>query len=210
MSKFGFYKSDADNDRNLIEQLLIENNEFNGVDCHFLPKSDVNLDKLFGEASEERFSEAFIMPLILENPDGFSGGGENMFSKFGMNLDFTDSLSIGMLHFKNITGIDAPLIGDVIYIEMMNKFFSISYVNPRTMFYNSGQLYVYKMDVTALKYDGENFDTGNDEVDNAAPTTNSPFIEDDNDIIDDAAEKDDLFQDWDEVENINDTDDDDE
>jgi len=205
MSRFGLYSNDSSGDRALLESLIRENNECFGIDTYFLPRTEVNLNKLFGEAMKDKFDSAHRMPLIMENPDGF-GGGEQLYNKFGMNFSYADSLSIGMKHFQSITNLTQPQIGDIIFIPMMDKFFEITYVNNRTIFYQNGQLYVFRMDVQIFKYDGADIDTGVNEVDDNIPTTDSPFVEDDNDIVDDFIEKNDLISDWDEVNDTNDLD----
>lgn len=205
-NRFGFYTNDSSNDRSLMESLIRENNQWFGFTSYFLPKEYVNLDKIFGEAMQQKFEDAYEMELITESHDGFQSG-EQLYNKFGMNLSFTSDLYIGIEHFQDITGMTQPIVGDIIFIPMFNKFFEITNVNDRYTFYQNGKLYVFKMDVEMLRSDGsDNINTGIDIIDDAAPTDDDGFLETDNDLIDDEELKEELFQDWEELLDVNDDD----
>lgn len=202
MSIFNFFGNDASNERRLLESVIREHNKGYGPDCYYMKRTNIDVNKIFGEDNEAMFESAFKLPLILENPESW-GGGQQLFNKFGMNFTFTQSLSIGMEHFRDETSLDQPIEGDLIYIPMMNKFFEVGYVNPYTTYYETGQLFVFKMDVHEFMFNGEGINTGVDDVDDNKPIYDSSFIEDDNDVIDDEELKNEIINDWDEVDDIN-------
>lgn len=200
-SRFNFYNTDASNDRNLLDELLTELDEVIGVTCYYIQATRSNVDKIFGESDKVEYNDAWEIELVLENPDGFDGG-EQLYNKFGMNFTYTQSLSCGMKHFEDVTDLTQPAIGDLIYIPMKDKFYEINYVNNRTIFYQNGQKFVFRMDVQDFRFNGETIDTGIDEIDDNVPTTSDPYVENDNDIIDNIELEQDLIQDFDELEDI--------
>lgn len=202
-NRFGRFVNDSSNDRALLESLIRENNECHGFPAYYLPKEYVNLDKIFGEAMQQKFENAYYMDLITESHGGFQGG-EKLYNKFGINMNFTSDLYIGIEHFQDITDMTEPVIGDIIFIPMFDKFYKITNVNNRYNFYQSGKLYVFKIDVEVLMSDSSDYiNTGVDEIDDAIPTDTDGFIETDNDIIDEEELKEELFQDFDEIYDIN-------
>ena len=76
-------------------------------------------------------------------------------------------------------------------------------LEDRVAIVTGGGAGIGRMTALRLARDGAKVAIVDIDVDDYVPTTDSPFIEDDNNIIDDAEEKEDLIQDWDELDDIN-------
>ena len=60
-----------------------------------------------------------------------------------------------------------PNEGDLIYFPLMNSFFEIQFVEDQEPFFQLGNLPVYKLKATKFEYSSEQFNTGNDDIQDA-------------------------------------------
>jgi len=180
-------------EQNLVEDLVIESIKIYGVDGYYLPRTDVNLDKIYGEDTSMIFDDALELELYIKSFDGFQGQ-EDFLSKFGLQIDesitfvvaqkrFTQSLKPSFLteygyNFKNEDGeylldeqsynyanILRPREGDLIWIPMLNYMYEIKFTENIENFFQLGKLYTYEMRCDRYEYSSERIDTGVADID---------------------------------------------
>ena len=85
-------------EQNLVEDLVIESIKIYGVDGYYLPRTHVNLDKIYGEDASMLFDDALEMELYVKSFDGFAGQ-EDFLSKFGLQIDESVTFVISQKRF---------------------------------------------------------------------------------------------------------------
>ena len=180
-------------EQNLVEDLVIESIKIYGVDGYYLPRTDVNLDKIYGEDASMIFDDALELELYIKSFEGFQGQ-EDFLSKFGLQIDesitfvvaqkrFTQSLKPSFIteygyNFKNEDGdhlldeqsydyanILRPREGDLIWIPMLNYMYEIKFTENIENFFQLGKLYTYEMRCDRYEYSSERIDTGVADID---------------------------------------------
>lgn len=180
-------------EQNLVEDLVIESIKIYGVDGYYLPRTDVNLDKIYGEDASMIFDDALELELYIKSFEGFQGQ-EDFLSKFGLQIDesitfvvaqkrFTQSLKPSFTteygyNMKNEDGdhlldeqsydyanILRPREGDLIWIPMLNYMYEIKFTENIENFFQLGKLYTYEMRCDRYEYSSERIDTGVAEID---------------------------------------------
>ena len=180
-------------EQNLVEDLVIESIKIYGVDGYYLPRTDVNLDKIYGEDASMIFDDALELELYIKSFEGFQGQ-EDFLSKFGLQIDesitfvvaqkrFTQSLKPSFTteygyNMKNEDGdhlldeqsydyanILRPREGDLIWIPMLNYMYEIKFTENIENFFQLGKLYTYEMRCDRYEYSSERIDTGVADID---------------------------------------------
>ena len=164
-----------------------------GIDIKFFPKTLNDLDKLFGEDPTSSLDSVYDLTVYFDNVDSFNLGNE-AFGLGGFTSTYTWSLYIEQQRFTNETEINEPLIGDIVFIPTINKWFEITYVNPRSEFFTHGKLYVYKMEIKEWQYSGEDINVSDDEI---TLPDDSNYVEPDNDVIDQQEKEEAIIEDFD-------------
>lgn len=154
----------ANNEQNLVEDLVIETIKIHGVDVLYLPRTIVNKDVLFGEDPLSRFSSVKPIEMYMENVQSFSGQ-QDILGKFGLEVQDAASFVVSKKRFQKETGMVRPLEGDIIYFPLTKGFFEIKYVEHESPFYNLGKNYVFKLSTELFQFSEERFNTGEEEVD---------------------------------------------
>jgi len=85
-------------EQSLVEDLIIESIKIYGVDGYYLPRTHVNLDKIYGEDASMLFDDALEMELYIKSFDGFMGQ-EDFLSKFGLQIDESVTFVISQKRF---------------------------------------------------------------------------------------------------------------
>ena len=181
-------------EQNLVEDLVIESIKIYGVDGYYLPRTHVNLDKIYGEDALMIFDDALELELYIKSFDGFAGQ-EDFLSKFGLQIDesitfvvaqkrFTQSLKPSFIteygyNFKNEDGeylldeqlydyadILRPREGDLIWIPMLGYMYEIKFTENIENFFQLGRLYTYEMRCDRYEYSSERIDTEVTDIDN--------------------------------------------
>jgi len=181
-------------EQNLVEDLVIESIKIYGVDGYYLPRTHVNLDKIYGEDASMLFDDALELELYIKSFDGFQGQ-EDFLSKFGLQIDesitfvvaqkrFTQSLKASFVteygyNFKNEDGeylldeqlydyadILRPREGDLIWIPMLGYMYEIKFTENIENFFQLGRLYTYEMRCDRYEYSSERLDTEVADIDN--------------------------------------------
>ena len=85
-------------EQSLVEDLIIESIKIYGVDGYYLPRTHVNLDKIYGEDASMLFDDALEMELYVKSFDGFQGQ-EDFLAKFGLQVDESVTFVISQKRF---------------------------------------------------------------------------------------------------------------
>jgi hypothetical protein len=85
-------------EQNLVEDLIIESIKIYGVDGYYLPRTHVNLDKIYGEDASMIFDDALEMEFYIKSFDGFMGQ-EDFLSKFGLQVDESITFVVSQKRF---------------------------------------------------------------------------------------------------------------
>jgi hypothetical protein len=198
--RFKFYDKDFHKEAELNRSLTDEAIEKFGNRCYFLPRTQPNEDLIFGEDNTSTFDSATELILLLDGVDTWNSGND-LFSKFGITADHTITAFIEMRRFERMVAERTqPVEKDFIYIKIMNKWFEVKYVNDREEWYESGQLYAYKMELKLLQYSHEPISTGVQDVDNNLPS-NSTVIEDENTTVDEFDTENNVIENFDDILN---------
>jgi len=85
-------------EQSLVEDLIIESIKIYGVDGYYLPRTHVNLDKIYGEDASMLFDDALEMEFYIKSFDGFMGQ-EDFLSKFGLQIDESVTFVVSQKRF---------------------------------------------------------------------------------------------------------------
>ena len=85
-------------EQSLVEDLIIESIKIYGIDGYYLPRTHVNLDKIYGEDASMLFDDALEMELYVKSFDGFMGQ-EDFLAKFGLQIDESVTFVISQKRF---------------------------------------------------------------------------------------------------------------
>jgi hypothetical protein len=181
-------------EQNLVEDLIIEAIKIYGVEAYYLPRTHVNLDKLYGEDASMKFDDAIHLELYIKTFDGFVGQ-EDFLSKFGLQIDesinfvvaqkrFDQALKTSMLteygynlkledgnEILNEVAYDyesilRPREGDLIWLPMAGYMYEIKFTENIENFFQLGKLYTHEIRCERYRYSNEKIDTDVQEIDN--------------------------------------------
>lgn len=163
-----------DGEQSLIEDLIIESIQIRGFDVLYLPRTFVNLDRLFGEDTLSQYQSAHMIEVYMETDEGWDGNSE-FFSKFGIVVRDKATLVMSKRRWEETVKANAPVLqlpnrpaeGDLIYFRPTDSMFEVTYVEHLSPFLQIGSLPIYKLEVQLFTFSSEEFDTGEDDLDEA-------------------------------------------
>jgi hypothetical protein len=85
-------------EQSLIRDLVIESIKIYGIDGYYLPRTHINLDRIYGEDSSMIFDDAIEMELYVKSYDGFMGQ-QDFLSKFGLQIDESITFVVSQKRF---------------------------------------------------------------------------------------------------------------
>jgi hypothetical protein len=160
----------------LVEDLVIEAMQINGMDVYYLPRTSRDeVDMLYGEDPLKEYRTAHAIEMYLENVTGMDGEGD-FISKFGLEIRDEVTLLVARRRFAMSVPLPRAREGDLIYIPLIQNFFEISFVeheNDQAMFYTlgrgrGGNVYVYALKLKQFVFSEEIISTGVQEIDSQA------------------------------------------
>lgn len=178
MPTTNFYFNNFQNsmEQRLVEDLIIESIKIYGVEVYYMPRTFVNEDLLFDEATLSKFDYAYPIEMYIKSVDGFEGDGDFL-SKFGLEIRDTVTLTVAMRRFEEEIqdtdttdvgddyGVGRPAEGDLIYLPLNGKIFEVKFVEHEAVFYQMGSLQMYDLRCELWEYSHERLDTGIPEID---------------------------------------------
>jgi hypothetical protein len=88
-------------EQSLIEDLIVEAIKIYGIEAYYLPRTHVNLDKLYGEDALMYFDDAISLELYVKSYDGFMGQ-QDFIAKFGLQIDESITFTMAQKRFNQI------------------------------------------------------------------------------------------------------------
>jgi len=170
MPRNQYFSLGATSEKNLYEDIVVEGLRIYGHDVYYLPRSIINEDGIFNEASLSEFGEAFQIEMYVENIDGFEGEGD-LLSKFGLEMRDQMSLVVSNRRWEQLVGRFQPVPearpqeGDLIYFPLVKGLFQIQYVEEESPFYQLQNIPTFKLKCELFEYSNEAIDTGIGEID---------------------------------------------
>lgn len=172
-------------DRNNNESLLYKGAtdelvEIFGIDFKYLPKTLVKPDYIFGEDTLKEFNSHRDVTFFIENYEQYDGI-DDMFSKFGFEVDNRLMLLISQTRFKEYTDLDEPQNDDLIFHPNSQKIFRITHYDVNENFYQfNGDPDRFRITCELHTPSYEEYDTNIDEVDQLTddPETNNDLEKD--------------------------------
>jgi hypothetical protein len=160
-----------------------------GHPVFYLPRTSLNIDKLHGEDYLSSFEKSYEMTMDLGDVAAFTAGSSST-NIYGADFLMQQGFTIEIEAFKFYTGgeIEKPVIRDILYVPLFNKFFKIQGFDDinREDYKTHGYDLCYHIEVEVWTYSHESINTGNIEVDSNIPTRDdSQYIEDQNDTNED-------------------------
>jgi len=156
-------------DQKLIENIIIESIKVYGIDLHYMPRTLVNEDKIFGEDRISQFNSSKVIEMYIKNVDGFEGEG-TFVSNFGLEVRDQITLTVSKRRWTELA-IEGgnrdkePQAGDLIYFPLTDGLFQILDVQSTNTFYQTGALQTFDLVCELFQYGDEKIDTGIEEID---------------------------------------------
>lgn len=163
MSTFNFFGDNAENEYQIFNDNTFEMIEMYGIPIKYIPRTEVDMDDLFGEDDVAIYDNAIELKMYLE--DHMSFEGSDFFSKFGLEVDDTIKLKIQQDYMREQLSNSEPEIGDLIKFEFSKDLFEISYIEDEEMFYLAGKTTIYTISAKRFEYSGEQIQTGDEDID---------------------------------------------
>jgi hypothetical protein len=160
---------DSTAEQRLVNDLTIETIRSMGRDMIYIPRNYVNIDELFGEDIQNKFTDAYTIEMYIKNVMQFDGQAD-VISKFGINITDRVTLILSRTRFQQeVTTKDSeivyPRVGDLVYFPLSGSLFEINNVNKRDPFYQFGALTTYTLDCELFTYSNEEISTGITDID---------------------------------------------
>lgn len=156
-------------EQSLIENLIIESIKIYGIDVHYLPKTLIAKDDIYGEDAQSEYNKNYYVEMYIKNVEGFAGQGDFL-SKFNVEIRDEITLTIARRTFEDeiayAESFDRPREGDLIFLPLNNKIFQVKFVEHEPVFYQMGALQMYDLKCELFEYSNEKFATGIELIDN--------------------------------------------
>lgn len=140
--------------QNLHSILVRECIQMRGVECYYIRRSIVKLDRIFGEDVNSRFDNAYRFATYINNYDSYEAQNE-FFSKFGVQANDELTIVVEPTLFKEQTDGDFPKEGDLFFFKTDNALFEITYVDKNKPFLQYGNNAVLTITAQKFIYSGE-------------------------------------------------------
>lgn len=189
-------------EQRLIDSLVIEQIGIYGIDLMYMPRENINLDRLLHEATKDVFRLAMSIPMYIKSFDGYDNSIE-VLSKFGVRS--SDELTLVMSrsqwstyyapYVKSLYNAQSgrpvgaqddpldgqtsrrPKEGDLIYFPYDGGMFEVKYVQFDQPFFQLGKGYVFELQCEKFEYSGEDFMTGVPEIDSTSERSEFPMLQ---------------------------------
>lgn len=153
------YELDNSNEHDLYQSMYDESIQIRGSNVFYIVRTVEHEDFLFGEDVLSSFSEHYEIEMYLEDIEEFGGQGD-MLSKFGFTIEDQMTFNVSKTRFIEITGLDMPNEGDLIYLPMSKHLFEIKYVEHERQFYPLMNNMAFQINCELFRYNQQEFETG--------------------------------------------------
>lgn len=156
------YFSNYNGEQDLVEGVTIEVIQAMGIDCIYIPREYLSIDRIFGEDPGSYFEKAYTVEMYMQNYKGFEG--TDVITQFGLEIKDRVYLVLARKRFKQeVTdknqSLSRPREGDLIYFPPSKSLFEINFVEHENPFYPLGRLYSYFITAELFTYSYEKINT---------------------------------------------------
>ena len=161
-SYFNHYN--AVNEQDLIDSLVIESIQAQGIDVAYIPRSQADIDYLYNEDPNNIFASHTTIEMYPIFVDGFDG--DQLMSVFGDEFKKSGTFVVSKTRFgQEFVDFIRPREGDLIFMPITNALLEIKFVEHESPFFEKGKQYVYELKTQAFEYSYEQIDTQDPELD---------------------------------------------
>lgn len=144
----------AANEQNLIDELVIESIQTQGLDVAYISREQVDVDYLYNEDPTNIFSTYQTIEMFPVFVDGFDG--DQLMSVFGDEFKKSGTFVVSKTRFKEMfPTFVRPREGDLIVMPITNAVLEIKFVEHESPFFEKGKQYVYELKTQAFEYSYE-------------------------------------------------------
>ena len=169
-------------EKNLYEDLIIEQLKIYGQDTYYLPREEITKDSVLGNTTD-KFTDAYAIEMYVEDVNGFAGQGD-LVGKFGLEVRDELTLVVARRTFEvlvdntsNTLSINRPREGDIIWLERFKKFFQIDFVEDEDPMYQINDLPIFKLKCSMWEYASESVETGVGDIDSRLDSVTMDVLE---------------------------------
>ena len=167
-TNFYFNNFTSSFEQDLISDLVLESIKIYGLDVFYIPKREVEKDKLYGEDALVEYNASYMIDMYVKNVDGFEGEGDFL-SKFNIEIRDQITFTVSRRNFESEVAefeiFKRPQEGDLIFFPLNNKIFQIKFVEHEPVFYQIGSLQMYDLKCELFEYSNEILNTGIEKID---------------------------------------------
>ena len=167
-TNFYFNNFTSSFEQDLISDLVLESIKIYGLDVFYIPKREVEKDKLYGEDALVEYNDSYMIDMYVKNVDGFEGEGDFL-SKFNIEIRDQITFTVSRRNFESEVALyenfGRPQEGDLIFFPLNNKIFQIKFVEHEPIFYQIGSLQMYDLKCELFEYSNEILNTGIEKID---------------------------------------------
>lgn len=154
----------AQNEQNLIQDLVDESIYQRGLEVLYIPRSQDNIDYLYNEDPSQYYASFTKMAMWPAFVDGFDG--QELMSMFGSEFQKNATFILSKRKFSEwLPTFTRPREGDLIFMPVTNAILEIKYVEHESPFFEKGKQYVYELKCEAFEFSHEDISTGDTEFD---------------------------------------------
>ena len=166
-------------EQSLVQSLVEEAVKIHGIDAVYIPRKNTKIDLIYHEDVLANFEDFYNIELYIKNIDSFDGD-QDIFKKFGLELNNQITFSISRSSFYKIAGkeLDRPREGDLIYLPMSTAtgLYEIKFTKEDSINFNLGEFYIYDIQCELYTPANEDINTGIDEIDEAGSSSESMVL----------------------------------
>lgn len=148
MARSTYFTNGIRSEQLLYEDLIIESIKIYGIDAYYIPRRITDEDPILNDSLKSIFDSSYPLEMYLDTNTAFGGEGE-LFAKFGLEIREQADFIIAQRRWDQDVGRylqRVPMEGDLVWFPTSGSLFIIKFVeDEEPMFYQLGQLYVYKL-----------------------------------------------------------------
>ena len=171
MARSVYFSNGVRSEQLTYEDIIVESISIYGQDFYYIPRTLVGKDEILGEDRLSQFKYAYGIEMYLESSSGFEGQGA-FIQKFGLMMEQSATLTVARRKWEQLVGQhglsilpNRPAEGDLLFFPLTGGLFEIKFVTHQDPFYQTGKLYVYKLQVELFQYSSEHIQTGIKQID---------------------------------------------
>jgi hypothetical protein len=163
---FNYFKTNKP-EHKLLDSLTAENVKLTGFEVYYIPKEYIK-DKILFEAKSSSYENWYRLDVNIENSTAWDGNPMDLMTKFGFQPDNRATVKCAIKTFQSlkIPNRDRPYPGDLLYFPFSTNYMEITDMQDEFgNFYGWGKLTIFTMITEIFKFNHEEFNTGNSEID---------------------------------------------